>query len=130
VYYECYGGNDNGGAERSKNFDLGDAFKGATTDAITKIGSYLGIAIDVFKGQHNGNGNGSNAATPKPADQAAPTKWLNVLDKDNNLTKEWTNIVAAIGSGKITSVADVRKYYAVNKDVAERIENLLKEKEV
>ncbi len=52
VYYESFGGNDNGG-ETNKNFDLGDAYKGATTDAITKIGSYLGIGIDVFKG--NGN---------------------------------------------------------------------------
>lgn len=42
ISYECYGGNDNA--------DIGDAYKGATTDAITKIGSYLGIGIDVFKG--------------------------------------------------------------------------------
>ncbi|HMV03831.1 MAG TPA: Rad52/Rad22 family DNA repair protein, partial [Chitinophagales bacterium] len=49
IYFECYGGNDNGG-ENSKNFDLGDAYKGATTDALTKIGSYLEIGIDVFKG--------------------------------------------------------------------------------
>lgn len=52
VYYECFGGNDNGG-ESSKNFDLGDAYKGATTDGITKIGSYLGIGINVFKGKGN-----------------------------------------------------------------------------
>ena len=52
VYYESFGGNDNGG-EGSKNFDLGDAYKGATTDGITKIGSYLGIGIDVFKGLKN-----------------------------------------------------------------------------
>lgn len=52
VYYESFGGNDNGG-EGSKNFDLGDAFKGATTDAITKIGSYMGIGISVFKGMGN-----------------------------------------------------------------------------
>lgn len=49
IYYESYGGNDNGGAS-SKNFDLGDAYKGATTDAITKIGSYLGVGMNVFKG--------------------------------------------------------------------------------
>ena len=60
VYYECFGGNDNGG-ENSKNFDLGDAYKGATTDGITKIGSYLGIGIEVFKG--NGN------VTPKSQEQ-------------------------------------------------------------
>lgn len=45
VYYECYGGNDNA--------DLGDAYKGAMTDGITKVGSYLEIGIDVFKGLHN-----------------------------------------------------------------------------
>ncbi len=37
-----YGGNDNP--------DLGDAYKGAVTDAITKIGSYLYVGMDVFKG--------------------------------------------------------------------------------
>ncbi len=52
IELESYGGNNNGG-ENSKNFDLGDAYKGATTDALTKICSYLEIGIDVFKG--NGN---------------------------------------------------------------------------
>lgn len=42
VEVEAFGGNDNA--------DLGDAYKGAATDALTKIGSYLGIGIDVFKG--------------------------------------------------------------------------------
>ena len=37
----------------SVNDDPGDACKGATTDAITKICSYIGIGIDVFKGQHD-----------------------------------------------------------------------------
>jgi len=52
VYYESFGGNDNGG-EASRNFDLGDAYKGATTDALTKICSFLEIGIDVFKGKGN-----------------------------------------------------------------------------
>ena len=62
IYYECFGGNDNGG-EGSKNFDLGDAYKGATTDAITKIGSYLGIGADVFKGKKNPPKNTQNTTT-------------------------------------------------------------------
>lgn len=45
IYYECYGGNN--------NKDLGDAYKGATTDALTKIGSYLGVGLEVFKGKVN-----------------------------------------------------------------------------
>ena len=52
IYYECYGGNDNA--------DLGDAFKGATTDALTKIGSWMGIGADVFKGK-------VGKQAPKPA---------------------------------------------------------------
>jgi len=49
ISHECFGGNDNGGLEG--DFDLGDAYKGATTDAITKIASYLGIGLDVYKGE-------------------------------------------------------------------------------
>lgn len=41
IEYECYGGNDNP--------DLGDAYKGAVTDAITKIGSWMGIGVEVWK---------------------------------------------------------------------------------
>lgn len=41
IYYECFGGNDNA--------DRGDAHKGAVTDAITKIGSWLGIGAEVWK---------------------------------------------------------------------------------
>ena len=73
VYYECFGGNDNGG-EASKNFDLGDAYKGATTDGITKIGSYLGIGIEVFKG--NGN------VTPKEPEQNQAHKAPELLVSD------------------------------------------------
>lgn len=43
VYLESYGGND--------NQDVGDAYKGATTDALSKIGSFLGVGIDVYKGK-------------------------------------------------------------------------------
>ena len=52
IELESYGGNDNGG-ENGKNFDLGDAYKGACTDALTKICSFLEIAIDVFRGNVN-----------------------------------------------------------------------------
>lgn len=48
IYYESFWGNDNWW-EASKWFDLWDAYKWATTDAITKICSYIWIWIDVFK---------------------------------------------------------------------------------
>ena len=113
IYHECFGGNDNGG-ETSKNFDLGDAYKGATTDALTKICSYLEIGIDVFKGK-------STPSTENKTTKIEPEKWLNVLDKDKNFTPEWSNIIKAIQEKKISSVADVRKYYKVSKEVETKI---------
>jgi hypothetical protein len=68
IYYECFGGNDNGGSG-SKGFDLGDAFKGATTDALNKIASYLGIGIDVYRGKQSHQSNGYQS---KPAPAPAP----------------------------------------------------------
>lgn len=46
IHLEQYGG--------SSNEDLGDALKGAATDSLTKIGSYLGIGASIYKGQGNG----------------------------------------------------------------------------
>ena len=45
---DIFGGNDNA--------DIGDAYKGACTDALTKIGSYLYIGMDVYKGLNGTNG--------------------------------------------------------------------------
>lgn len=58
VYYESYGGNDNA--------DVGDAYKGATTDAISKIGSYLGIGADVYKGKGGKKATGVGDMTAAP----------------------------------------------------------------
>lgn len=72
IEYECYGGNNNGG-EGSKNFDLGDAFKGAVTDALSKIGSWMGIGADVFKGkQKQGVMPKNTQYAPDPIQTAPP----------------------------------------------------------
>ena len=115
IYFECYGGNDNGG-ENSKNFDLGDAYKGATTDALTKIGSYLEIGIDVFKGLGN----------TAPAPQQQPKKWLNITDSNGSDTKEWLNVITAINDGKITTIEEIKKHYSLSKEVEVKINELLK----
>jgi len=115
IYFECYGGNDNGG-ENSKNFDLGDAYKGATTDALTKIGSYLEIGIDVFKGLGN----------TAPAPQQQPKKWLNITDSNGSDTKEWLNVITAINDGKITTIDEIKKHYSLSKEVEVKINELLK----
>ena len=66
VYLECYGGND--------NVDMGDAYKGAVTDAITKIGSWLGIGAHVWKNDPyaaNHQQQAAKQAAPKAAKPAA-----------------------------------------------------------
>lgn len=128
IYYECFGGNDNGG-ENSKNFDLGDAYKGATTDALTKIGSFMEVGINVFKGLVNAAAPPVNGtSTPPAANGNAPAEiqkpWLNKTFKGSpDLTKEWLNVMDGIDKGKVKDVNDVRKIYAVNKSTAAEIEN-------
>lgn len=86
IYYESFGGND--------NQDLGDAYKGATTDAITKIGSYLGIGIDVFKGKHTQDG-------------------FKVQNNSNNpkLYEEENNNVQVEDIRKAQSIEELSKFY-------------------
>jgi hypothetical protein len=112
IYYESYGGNDNGG-KQNKNFDLGDAYKGATTDAITKIGSYLGVGIDVFKGKNDKSPN--NKESKKP--------WLNIYKKDTKeLTDEMTGVYVKMKEGTYSSLVEIRRDFAVNKVNATTIE--------
>ena len=104
IYYESYGGNDNGGVS-NKNFDLGDAYKGATTDAITKIGSYLGVGIKVFKGL---------VSTPKETatkktDDDKKVNWIAIGDK------AWLKAVSLQ-----MPLAELRKHYGVSKANAEQ----------
>ena len=80
IYHESFGGNDNGG-ENSKNFDLGDAFKGATTDALTKICSFLEIGISVFKGE--GNKPEQKQPEQKPKEKVKPTLTADKIEKVN-----------------------------------------------
>lgn len=73
IHYECFGGNDNA--------DLGDAYKGATTDALTKIASWLGIGAHVWKNMPN-----AGASAPQvPATGAAskPKKRFSDASIDN-----------------------------------------------
>lgn len=68
---------------------------------------------------------GNNASTPAPQAPAKELHWLNVLDKEKNMTKEWLNVANAIGEGKITNINDVKKYYKVSKEVEAKIQELL-----
>lgn len=79
VHYECYGGNDND--------DLGDAYKGATTDAITKIGSWLGIGAHVWK--NDPNGAKKQATQPQPQQSVDYIKLTREYLINNDKVREW-----------------------------------------
>lgn len=72
------------------------------------------------------SGNSKTEKKPKQDNTPEPTKWLNVMDKEQNFTKEWLSIQKGITDGKLTSVQDVRKYYKVNKEVAAKLEEQFK----
>jgi len=98
IMYQSFGGNDNGGTN-NKNFDLGDAYKGATTDALTKIGSYLGVGIDVFKGK--GSQQADNATTTSksvPSTPTTPTQ-SNVADKGWMEEQDFERLKGELKSG-------------------------------
>ena len=91
------------GGINNKNFDLGDAYKGATTDALTKIGSYMGVAIDVYKGEQNPSK--VPAKGSKDSSKDSGNKWL------NKKTVDWNNAVS-----KKTPIDTVKKHYRISKD--------------
>ena len=84
---DIFGGNDNP--------DLGDAYKGACTDALSKIGSYLYVGMDVYKGKHDNASKSDYKApqdngTPKPASslpEGDERPWLDEK-RFNQLIKE------------------------------------------
>lgn len=104
IYYECFGGNDNGGYD-SKNFDLGDAYKGATTDAITKVCSFLGIGIEVFKG------NKTQAPKTYP-DNDLP--WIN--------DKQVADLVQRIKGGEQGIIEKAKKAFKISKANLEKLQ--------
>lgn len=110
IYYECFGGNDNA--------DLGDACKGATTDALTKVCSWLGIGAEVFKGRQTGAGappQRSVQRQPAPTDpipaaapvQAAPKKRITADMLNNPVLRDQFMRWAYMGS---TTVKDPTKF--------------------
>jgi hypothetical protein len=120
IYVEQYGGNDNP--------DRGDAYKGACTDALSKCASYLGIAMDVYKGLHDDHlKNGSNRATndssgngataprqaarsgsPDPAHNAEPTGLTS-----RNMAGRFSSMRNVLGSGAYGDVLDRHGYREV-----------------
>ena len=98
IYLEQFGGNDNGGKDK-KGFDLGDCFKGACTDGLTKLASYLEIGISIYQNE----GNISNLIVDENAElekkeQEKAKKWNDFFDKMEHALKygKFENLVSYI----------------------------------
>lgn len=123
IEYECYGGNDNS--------DLGDAYKGATTDALTKICSWLGIANEVWKNKtsqertQTSNPTKRSESQTKPKPQPKPIE-RKVLTIDNLLDEVYLNGLCnflrkkAVGK-KLDDI--IRYYYDCDEEVISHITN-------
>lgn len=115
IDYECYGGNDNA--------DLGDAYKGATTDALTKIASWLGIGQEVFKGEAG--------KAHKPSPITTPKRKTITLDKlmDGDFADklaDWLIKRAANDNKSVESV--LAEYYECDEEVTRNIVSYIKTK--
>lgn len=110
IELESFGGNDNGG-ENSKNHDLGDAYKGAVTDAFTKICSYLEIGIDVFKGKGDKKPENKQPDN-KQLTQQAQKDWLNPN------TKQWQAAIDYMnGGGNIEAIEKKYRISSANREM-------------
>lgn len=110
IEYECFGGNDNA--------DLGDAYKGATTDALTKIASWMGIGGEVFRGEA-----GKTTAKMQPQ-QSVPQRKKLTLDAlmDEEYLKGLCRWLRAKAEGKKLEDVIVA-YYDCDEEVVRCITN-------
>lgn len=105
IVHECIAG--------SSNEDLGDAAKGATTDAITKIGSYLEVGIDVFKGLKSPT---KPAAKPAAKKAAPPPPTNGELPELTPKDKYWEAIKKRIKDG--VTVETIKQFYRISEENA------------
>lgn len=119
IEYECYGGNDNS--------DLGDAYKGATTDALTKICSWLGIANEVWKNKTNQERTQTSNPTTRSKSQTKQKLTTEALMDDAFTDKvcEWLHSKYMAQKNASTTIADIIRYYYECDE--ETITNLTKE---
>lgn len=105
IIFDIFGGNDNP--------DRGDAYKGACTDALSKVASYLYIGMDVYKGL---------AEAPKteaPAAQGSELPWMN--EKQFNEAK----LYITSGQAMPDFMETVAKKYRLKKEYREKLSELV-----
>lgn len=111
-----------------EGMDSGDK---ATPKAFSVAYKYMAFqlfCIPVDTGDDVENTHHETVSAPQPTSEPKPSKWLNKTTKDGKITQEWQNMLNGIELGTVTSLADILKYYQVNKECRAEIEALIKAK--
>ena len=106
IALDNFGGND--------NVDEGDAWKGAATDALTKMASYLGIGMNVYKGlsrqtaPHTPQNAPGTAGIPKPDKQPSPKQkaFIKQLCEEKSITQNQLKDLAIDFKGNPSGLID------------------------
>jgi hypothetical protein len=111
-----------------EGMDSGDK---ATPKAFSVAYKYMAFqlfCIPVDTGDDVENTHHETVSAPQTPSAPKPSKWLNKTTKDGKITQEWQNMLNGIDLGTVTSLADILKYYQVNKECRAEIEALIKAK--
>lgn len=92
---------------------------------ITYFRRYTLQSLLALEAEDDDGNKAAGVAPSKNEDNNDNKPWLNITDKSKNITPQWSNVSAAIAAGKITSIAQVREHYKVNKAVAKTLEDIL-----
>lgn len=109
--------------ERNGVYVSDEAEKMAYTDAISVAAKMIGVAGDVYIG-HGGKYD-STPPPPQPQTKATSKKVLTNIDKDGNVTPEWSNILKAIQDGKIKTIEQIEVYYILSEYTKNLINDIL-----
>lgn len=105
IVSDIFGGNDNP--------DRGDAYKGACTDALTKIGSYLYIGMDVFKGLAD------HAETPNGKMQ--PNEVVNGTDLPWLTEKQFHDAMERMNNGEPELFEKIKQTFRMKKEYRDKL---------
>jgi hypothetical protein len=111
-----------------EGMDSGDK---ATPKAFSVAYKYMAFqlfCIPVDTGDDVENTHHETVSAPQTPSEPKPSKWLNKATRDGKITQEWQNMLGGIELGTVTSLADILKYYQVNKECRAEIEALIKAK--
>jgi hypothetical protein len=119
IFLTNFGGNDNG-VSGSKNFDQGDAYKGACTDSLTKMASYLGIGTDVWRAEKPG-------ARRQAANPGNRPQQRTPIQKKALGEKGFLKVVERFKDGEHDIIEKTMKIFDLNDEQRQHVDQLRRE---